>query len=40
VLNSGLSAGDSVFLKNNPLSATSINVYIPHLQAMGIHVEY
>ncbi len=40
VENSGLSDGDLVFLKDNPLSATSVNVYIPQLEQRGVNVEY
>jgi len=36
VNNPGLSAGDTVFLENNPLSDTSINTYIPQLEARGV----
>jgi Leucine-rich repeat (LRR) protein len=38
VSNIGLATGDTVTLKNNPLSPTSINVYIPALQARGVTV--
>jgi Leucine-rich repeat (LRR) protein len=38
VENSGLSLGDTVDLSNNPLSATSVNVYIPQLEARGVTV--
>jgi Leucine-rich repeat (LRR) protein len=40
VQNSGLSDGDTVDLSGNPLSTTSINVYIPQLEARGVIVEY
>jgi len=40
VQNSGLSTGDEVGLGNNPLSETSINQYIPALQARGVTVYY
>ena len=40
VENSGLSAGDTVNLSNNPLSATSVNVYIPQLEERGVTVVY
>ena len=40
VANSGLSAGDTVDLKDNPLSTTSANVYIPQLEQRGVFVEY
>lgn len=35
-----LSAGDHVDLSGNPLSANSINIYIPQLQARGVDVIY
>jgi len=40
VENSGLSEGDTVDLGDNPLSATSINVYIPQLEERGVDVRY
>jgi hypothetical protein len=40
VNNPGLSAGDDVYLWNNPLSAISINTYIPQLEARGVTVYY
>ena len=40
VNNPGLSAGDSVSLNFNPLSATSLNTYIPQLEARGVEVYY
>ena len=40
VNNSGLSSGDAVSLNSNPLSSTSINTYIPQLQARGVSVYY
>ena len=40
VENSGLSEGDNVSLQDNPLSATSIDVYIPQLEERGVFVEY
>ena len=40
VENSGLSDGDAVDLSGNPLSAASIDVYIPQLEARGVFVEY
>ncbi len=40
VNNPGLSEGDRVDLRNNPLSNTSINTYIPQLQARGVTVDY
>ncbi len=36
--NSGIAAGDTVYLNNNPLSATSVNTYIPELEARGVTV--
>lgn len=36
--NSGLGEGDSVYLSGNPLSETSINVYIPALRERGVWV--
>jgi len=38
--NSGIDNGDSVYLTNNPLSDTSINTYIPQLEALGVIVHY
>jgi len=40
VENSGLSDGDSVYLKDNPLSSTSVNVYIPQLRERGVTVHW
>ena len=40
VKNSGLSDGDYVNLMNNPLSTTSVNVYIPELQERGVEVSW
>ena len=40
VENSGLAAGDSVDLSDNPLSATSVDVYIPQLEQRGVLVVY
>jgi hypothetical protein len=40
VENGGLSAGDTVELSGNPLSTTSVNVYIPQLEARGVTVVY
>jgi len=40
VNNPGLSHGDRLILWNNPLSDTSINTYIPQLQARGVTVYY
>jgi len=36
----GLSVGGKVYLSGNPLSDTSINTYIPQLEARGIEVIY
>ena len=36
--NSGIDNGDTVYLNNNPLSATSVNTYIPELEARGVTV--
>ena len=38
VLDSGLSEGDTVELTDNPLSETSIKVYIPQLERRGVAV--
>jgi hypothetical protein len=38
--NPGLSRGDFVYLQGNPLSNTSIYIYIPQLQARGVTVYY
>ncbi|RLC65006.1 MAG: hypothetical protein DRI01_02310 [Chloroflexi bacterium] len=40
VNNPGLSQGDEVYLRNNPLSDTSVNTYVPQLEARGVHVDY
>ncbi len=40
VANTGLGAGDTVDLKSNPLSSTSINTHIPALQRRGVTVEF
>jgi len=40
VENSGLSVEDTVYLNGNPLSTTSINVYIPQLDIRGVDVRY
>jgi hypothetical protein len=41
ISNSGLSEGDMVYLGgNNPLSSTSIKVYIPQLRERGVCVSY
>ena len=36
--NAGLSDGDIVSLQDNPSSTTSVNVYIPQLEARGVTV--
>jgi len=38
VENEGLSTGDYVCLKENPLSPDSLNIYIPQLKARGVRV--
>jgi Leucine-rich repeat (LRR) protein len=38
--NEGISAGDEVYLSDNPLSSDSIKIYIPQLQARGVTVSY
>jgi len=38
--NTGLGEGDEVWLSRNPLSAQSINEYIPALRARGVDVRY
>lgn len=40
VQNSGMDDGDVLGLSDNPLSATSINNYIPILQGRGVNVNY
>ncbi|MBU0528518.1 leucine-rich repeat domain-containing protein [bacterium] len=40
VNNSGIASGDIVYLNDNPLSTTSINTYIPQLEARGVTVNY
>ncbi|MFQ5870248.1 MAG: leucine-rich repeat domain-containing protein, partial [Candidatus Zixiibacteriota bacterium] len=40
VNNSGMDDGDEVWLGENPLSETSINEYIPQLEARGVTVYY
>jgi internalin A len=40
VSNPGLAAGDVIALENNPLSSTSIDTYIPALQARGVTVTF
>ena len=38
VANTGLGSGDAVHVRNNPLSATSINTHIPTLHSRGVAV--
>jgi uncharacterized repeat protein (TIGR02543 family) len=38
--NGGLGTGDRVYLGGNPLSADSVNIYIPELVARGVIVSY
>ncbi len=40
VANTGLGSGDVVDVRNNPLSATSINTHIPALQGRGVDVRF
>ncbi|MDE2887202.1 MAG: leucine-rich repeat domain-containing protein [Gemmatimonadota bacterium] len=40
VANSGLGPRDKVDVKGNPLSATSINVHVPALEAKGVRVSF
>ncbi len=40
VANAGLGSGDRVYVRNNPLSTTSINTHIPALESRGIGVSY
>jgi hypothetical protein len=40
VKNTGLGSGDVVEVRNNPLSATSINTHIPVLQSRGVDVRF
>ncbi|MYC12663.1 MAG: hypothetical protein F4Y39_02950 [Gemmatimonadetes bacterium] len=40
VANTGLGSGDVVDVRNNPLSATSINTHIPALQDRGVDVRF
>ena len=40
VANTGLGSGDWVYVRNNPLSATSINTHIPALQSRGVSVSF
>ena len=40
VANTGLGSGDEVDVRNNPLSATSLNTHIPILQGKGVNVQF
>ena len=40
VANKGLGSGDVVDVRNNPLSATSLNTHIPALQGRGVDVRF
>ena len=40
VANTGLGANDELYVKGNPLSANSINVLVPALQARGVSVSF
>ncbi len=40
VANTGLGSGDRVDVRNNPLSATSINMHIPTLRDRGVTVQF
>ena len=40
VANTGLGSGDLVDVRDNPLSATSINTHIPALQNRGVNVQF
>jgi len=40
VANTGLGSGDLVDVRNNPLSATSLNTHIPTLQNRGVDVRF
>jgi Leucine-rich repeat (LRR) protein len=40
VNNYGLSKGDAIYLEDNPLNKTSINVYIPKLKQRGVKVKF
>ena len=40
VANTGLGSGDEVDVRNNPLSATSLNTHIPALQGRGVDVQF
>ncbi len=38
--NIGLTQGEFVYVYNNPLSTTSVDVYIPQLEARGVLIDY
>jgi len=38
--NVGLSQGDGIDLRGNPLSSDSLNTYLPQLQGRGVNVLY
>ena len=40
VSNTGLGSGDEVYVRNNPLSAASLNTHIPALQDRGVTVQF
>jgi hypothetical protein len=40
VENEGLSTGDTIYLRVNPLNSDSINVYMPQLQARDVTANY
>ncbi len=40
VTNAGLDSGDEVDVRGNPLSATSINVHVPALEARGVSISF
>ena len=40
VVNTGFSSGDEVDVRNNPLSAESLNTHIPALQSRGVNVQF
>ncbi|MDE2831021.1 MAG: hypothetical protein OXN20_12955 [Gemmatimonadota bacterium] len=40
IANTGLGSGDEVDVRNNPLSATSLNTHIPILQGRGVNVQF
>ena len=40
VVNTGFSSGDEVDVRDNPLSAESLNTHIPALQSRGVNVQF